>query len=205
VAPDPGVSFAAHEVAGGLMIDRMRDDDRGALVIGSRWNPFRLRRTLVVQRGPSQGEAIRIEGPGRAVVRTSDGPNAAVVGRVEPAGNGEAVRLTIAPASHMPVFTGEFTREPNGLGSPELRCKVDRDDELAGTYRARLRAPDGTVVGWLQVSVGGEQPSPVSYEGVLPPSIDEAMAAASAAALGEEIAWIHDHTLDAIPGFVDRP
>jgi len=68
-----------------------------------------------------------------------------------------------------------------------------------------LHAPDGTAVGWLQVLSGGDQPAPVMYQAVLPSDIDEGLAAASAAALGEEIAWIQDHTLASVPGLADRP
>jgi hypothetical protein len=38
------------------------------------------------------------------------------------------------------------------------------------------------------------------YEGVLPPEIDEGLAAACAAALGKEVTWIDHNTLEAKPG-----
>jgi hypothetical protein len=69
-----------------------------------------------------------------------------------------------------------------------------------GAYRATLRTPDGTPVGWFQVKLDDEQPSPVMYEAVLPPQIDEGLAAATAAALGKEVDWIDRHTLENIPG-----
>lgn len=86
-----------------------------------------------------------------------------------------------------------------------LTRKIERDDELSGAYRANLHAPDGHIVGWLQISDDDERAFSADYESVLPPEIDEALAVASAAALGKEVGWIRDHTLDSFPGMVDRP
>jgi hypothetical protein len=77
---------------------------------------------------------------------------------------------------------------------------VDHEDELYGAYRAALRSGDGTQVGWLELKIGDEQPSPVMYDAALPSEIDEGLAAATAAALGREYTWIDRHTLEAKPG-----
>jgi hypothetical protein len=56
----------------------------------------------------------------------------------------------------------------------------------------------------MGVSWSTHQSAPEMYEGILPPGIDEGLAAASAAALGEEIDWIENHTYDVYRG-TDRP
>ena len=205
IPPDTGVSFAAHLVKGGLMIDRMRNDDRTALATSTRWLRLHHEPTLVLQKGTSHGEGIWLDGPGNAVVRTSESPDAPIVGRVEPAWTDQAIRLTIEPIGAPSVSTGVFVRATGGLGPDELTRRVRRSDEIHGAYRAPLHTADGRTVGWLQVKVGAEQPSPIMYEAVLPPGIDEGLAVASAAALGRELDWIDRHTLDAMPGMVDRP
>jgi hypothetical protein len=153
----------------------------------------------VVQGGSASGEGIWVEGPGRAVVRRSEASDARLVGRVEPFWGDEAIRLVIEPARGVPLWSDVFSREP-GWGHSELTRHVEHDDELYGAYRATLRSRDGTPVGWFEMRIGDEQPSPVMYQAVLPPQIDEGLAAASAAALGREYKWIDQHTLEAIPG-----
>jgi len=205
IEPPPGATFAAHIVPGGFMVDRMRRDERGVLVTSAHWVRLHGEPTLTVRSGAERGEGIWVGGPGRAVVRTSEAPDAPLVGSVVPSWQDQAIRLTIAPASGAPISTGTFEREHDGLGPPELRRGIERDDELHGSYRAPLHAADGNVVGWLRVSVEDDRPYPLMYEGVLPPEVDEALAAAAAAALRDEIAWIDRHTLDSLPGMVDRP
>ena len=200
---DPGTSFAAHIVRGGLMVDEMRGDQT-ALVTATHWFRFHGEPTLVLQRGPLAGEGIWLDGPGRAVVRASQEPDAAVVGRVEPSWDDRAIRLVIEPAGAPPLWSDVFVRQP-GMGPSELTRRVEHEGELYGDYRAALRAGDGTPVGWFEVKLGDEQPYPVIYEAVLPPQIGEGLAAASAAALGREIDWIDRHTLEAKPGMGDRP
>jgi hypothetical protein len=196
---DPGTSFAAHIVKGGLMVDEMRGADQTALVTSTHLLRLFDEPTLVVQRGPSRGEGIWLNGPGRAVVRTSEAPDAALVGRVEPFWDDKAIRLLIEPAGAAPLWSDVFEREP-GWGHSELTRRVEHEDELYGAYRAVLRSRDGTPTGWFQMKIGDEQPCPVMYEAVLPPEIDEGLAAASAAALGNEYKWIDGHTLEATPG-----
>jgi hypothetical protein len=205
VPVDPRVDFAAHVVRGGLLVDRMRGDGSVALARVPRWPGPHDRPTFIVRRGGAAREGIWLRGPGRAVVRASQRPDAPVVGRVEPTWTDGAIRLRIEPADRPPISTDVFVRTMNGLGPPELTRRIARDDELSGSYRARLRAPDGSVVGWLQVAADTGQPFPVTYEAVLPPNVGEALAIASAAALGKELDWIREHTVDSFPGMVDRP
>jgi hypothetical protein len=109
---EPGASFGAHIVRGGLMVDEMRGDDQPALVTSTRWLPAFTVPELVVNRGPARGEGIWLEGPGHAVVRSTESPDSPVVGRVEPFWDHDAIRLVIEPAGSGPFWSDVFVRQP---------------------------------------------------------------------------------------------
>jgi hypothetical protein len=205
LAPDPSVSFAAHIVKGGLMIDETDGHDESALAISDRLIRLHGEATLVVHRGDSRGEGLWIEGPGRALVRQSEARDSPLVGRVDATwGPDRAIRVAIRPVDESVLYTGAFRRSAD-LGKPyELTRRIRRDDELYGTYRAVVRACDGSAVGWFEIKLEDEQPYSVIYQAALPPGVDEGLAAATAASLGEEISWINRNTLDSIPGMRDR-
>jgi hypothetical protein len=115
---------------------------------------------------------------------------------VRPSWEDDAIRLTIATTGEAVLRTDTFVREDQGAGPSVLSRLAQVSTDVDGTYRATLRAPGGKPVGWLRVEVGLHQPARVIYEAVLPPGVDEGLAAACAAALGEEIDWIEDHTYD---------
>ena len=202
--PPAGASFAAHAVARGFMVDTMRGD-AATPVVDAHLLHLHDEPSLVVEGGSKRGEGIWLQGPGTAVVRASESPRAPVVGRVTPVWVDDAIELRIDPTEGVPLRTGPFERLRVELGPPVITRRTDREDDLDGAYRAVLRDPDGTRVGWLEVSLGGEQPILAMYQGVLPPSVDTGLAVASIAALREEMLWIAAHTRDAMPGMVDRP
>ncbi len=123
-----------------------------------------------------------------------------MVGAVEPSWENNAIRLALKPAGHPALRTDRFGREDIGGGMTVLGRTAQLSIEVPGVYRATLRDSDGRVVGWLRVSIGLHQPSPEMYEAVLPPDVDEGLAAASAVALSSEIDWIEDHTYDVYGG-----
>lgn len=205
VPVEPGVDFAAHVVRGGLLVDKMRDESPLAIARRPGWPRLHGEPSLVIRRNGTAGEGIWLRGPGDAIVRASVRHDAPVVGHIEPSWSHGAIHLRIEPAGKPTLSTDAFVRTTSGLGPPVLTRKIERDDELSGAYRANLHTSDGHIVGWLQVSNDDELAFSVVYESVLPPEIDEALAVASAAALGKEVEWIRDHTLDSFPGMVDRP
>jgi hypothetical protein len=197
--PDSGVTFAAHLVHGGFMIDEMRGGEPTVLVL-PRWLTLPGSPKLVVSDGPAQGEALWLGGPGRATVRRGLAADSALVGRIEPSWENNAIRLAIEPVAGPAFRSDTFVREDVGGGMSSLSRLAQLSIDVPGTYRAAIRDRGGRVVGWLRVAVGLHQPAPEIYEGVLPPGVDEGLAAASAAALSEEIAWIEDHTYDVYGG-----
>jgi hypothetical protein len=189
VPVDPGLTFAAHEVHAGLVIDRTTHGGTGIATPAAGLHFFEA--ALVLRTDGTSDRELRITGPGRVVVeRRTPEPGPAELGLVEPSWVNNAIRLTLRPADGPPVQSGRFHRVDQDAGLSVLtRNDQDRID-LEGAYRATLRAPDGRDVGWLSLVVGKSQPGHVMYEGVLPPEIDDGMATAAAEALGSEIAYI---------------
>ena len=196
---DPGVTFAAHRVHGGLMIDEMRGGE--AVLLGpASWLRLPGEPAYVLTMGASRGEGLWLLGPADVVVRRALSRDSAVVGAVEPSWKNNAIRLALERAGRPALRTDRFVREDIGGGMSVLGRTAQLSIELPGVYRATLRDSAGRPVGWLRVAIGLHQPSPEMYEAVLPPDVDEGLAAASAVALSNEIDWIEDHTYDVYGG-----
>ncbi len=185
VPVDRNLTFAAHETHAGLVIDRTAHGGTGiATPHGGFLHPVSLLRTA------DAVEEITIMSPGRVVVERPTSGHETEVGRIEPAWDDNAIKLTIRPAQGPPVQTGRFHRTDSGAGGSVL-TRLDRDRlDLEGAYRAALRSADGRDVGWLGLVVGESQPGHVMYEAVLPDGLDDGLAAGAAEALGSEIAYI---------------
>lgn len=194
IPPDPGVTFAAHAVHAGLMVDEMQGGTPTLLRPPS-WITLFGGPKLVVRDGPERGEALWLKGPGRATVRRGLTRECPLVGRIEPSWDNNSIQLAIEPANGPSLKTGVFRRAGFGGGLATLNRLAQLTIDVTGTYRATVRDSAGRAVGWLQVAVGPDQ-APEIYEGVLPPEVDEGLAAASAAALSEEIDWIEAHAYD---------
>ena len=189
----PGATFQAHLIHGGFMVDAMRG---GAPTVASApsWLNLGSGPALVLDDGAAKGEAVLLDGPGRACVRKAATSDAPLVGCVSPEWDDNAIRLTIAPVGHRPLHADVFVREDPMAGPSVLTRDVALSTDVEGVYRAALRYPDGTPAGWLRVRVGLHQPAPEIFDAALPPSVDEGLATASAAALDEEVSWIEDHS-----------
>jgi len=193
----PGVTFAAHAVRDGVVVDAMRGGTVAPVVQHGLGFPHP---TFVVEEGPARGEAVTTCGPGCAEVRASTAADAPLVGRVEPRWKDDAIRLTIEPAGAPTLRTTAFVRRDWRNGTAALTRDVDLTTDVNGRYRAELRDDSGAQVGWLRVQLGDQVPAPAVYEGVLPPSVDEGLAAATAVALGSELDWIQSHAYDPYVG-----
>ena len=200
---DPGVTFAAHRVHAGFVIDAMQGGQAERLET-PRWLRLPGEATFVLSDRTARTEALWIGGPGSVTVRRTLSADSPIVGRVVPSWDDNAIRIAIEPAGGPPFRTDVFSREDVGGGLTVLSRIPPLSIDLMGTYRAALRDAGGRPVGWIRVAIGLHQPSPEMYEARLPPEIDEGLAAASAAALGEEIAWIEDHTYDVYAGPLER-
>jgi hypothetical protein len=192
---DPGVTFAAHRIHAGFVIDAMQGGQAERLET-PRWIRLPGEATFVLSDGAARTEALWIGGPGSVTVRRTLSADSPIVGRIVPSWNDNAIRIAIQPAGRPPFRTDVFAREDAGGGLSVLSRIAQLSIDLVGTYRAALRDDRGRPVGWIRVAIGIHQPSPEMYEARLPPEVNEGLAAASAVALGEEIDWIEDHTYD---------
>lgn len=190
VAVDPTLTFAAHEVHAGLVIDRTPRGGTGLVTPESGWHWSEP--TFVLHEGHGRDKIVRVVSPARVVVRTA-GPSTDA-GTVEPSWDNNAIRLTIRPAKGPPIQSDVFRRVNHGAG-PSVLTRLDQDTiDLRGAYQASLRTPDGTPVGWIGLIVGEDQPGHVMYQGVLPETVDGGLAAGIAEALSSEVGWIEGHT-----------
>jgi hypothetical protein len=181
------------------MIDEMHGGEP-TLVGPPSWLRLPGAATYVMPEGSDRGEGIWLAAPGRAVVRRTLASDSPLVGVVEPSWDDDAIRLALEPVGHPRLQSDVFAREDVGGGMSVLGRMAQLSIDVVGTYRAALRDPAGSPVGWMRVAVGLHQPAPEMYEAVLPPDVDEGLAAASAAALESEIDWIEDHAYDPYGG-----
>ena len=194
-AIERGVTFAAHDVHGGLVVDHWAGGAPGELQPAS-WFRWPGGPSHVLRTGGTEGAALWLGAPGRATVRSGPTTDAPITGRVEPSWDDNAIRLTITPAVGPPIRSDVFTRLDLGAGPDELSRITTQWALVRGTYQAALRTPDGKQVGWLRAQVGLHQDGFVGYEGVLPATVDQGLAAGAASALGSEIYWIAERTID---------
>ncbi len=197
---DPGVTFAAHEAHGGLVIDRMKSV-RHAELMPLRWVRLPGDPTFLLRSECQTVAALWLRGPAHVEVRQDGSTAAPLIGGVDADWDGGAIRLTLRPANDAPLRAGPFQREDTGTGPAALSRTVETSLDIAGTYRAALRGPSGLPNGWLRVRVSpyGAGP-PRVYEAMLPPSLDDNLAAAAVVVLGTEIDWIQSHALDLYRG-----
>jgi hypothetical protein len=191
-AVPPEATFAARQTADGLAIDRLANGGP-AVVVPPGWLHLPGEPTFVLRNHTGERAALWVTEPGRVVVRRGRTEDAPLLGRVVPSWEDGAIRLRIEPAHGPAVLTDVFARTDGGA-SPAALSRLARSSAAArGIYRATLRREDGTPVGWLEVRVGVRQSTFTTYDGALPPTIDEPLAAATVVALGSEIDWIDAH------------
>jgi hypothetical protein len=188
----PDATFAARQTRDGLAIDRMTDGG-SAVVVPPGWLHLPGEPTFVLRDRTGERAALWVAEPGRVVVRRGRTEDAPLLGRVVPSWEDGAIRLRIEPAHGPVVLTDVFARTDGGASPTALSRLARSSAAVRGTYRATLRREDGTPVGWLEVRVGVRQSTFATYDGALPPTIDEPLAAATAVALGSELDWIDAH------------
>ena len=116
---------------------------------------------------------------------------------VEPAWDDGAIRLTLRPASGVPLRSGLFKRI-GGSGYSVLSRNAQTLLDVHGTYRADILDANNRHVGWWGVHIA-EPFEPRLFEGVVP-GVSLVMDSGVTVALNSEIDWIEDHTLDVYRG-----
>ncbi|HLK10717.1 MAG TPA: hypothetical protein VKW76_05015 [Candidatus Binatia bacterium] len=177
---EPGLTFAAHEEHGVLVIDRM-DGGRPAVLAGVGDGP---RPTYLLHEGGARTFVVRIERPGEAVVRRPGGPPG--VARAELRTDGGMVRLVLRPGGGERLRCDPFVRRAS-RAHPSAVEDTGREGALvAGTYEAPLRDASGARVGWVWFRRRRQAPD-LTFQASLPRTVDEGLAAAAATALGSAI------------------
>jgi hypothetical protein len=199
VPVEPGVTFAAHLEHGGLAVDRLAGGGTGVLE-----PPGWFRRpgapTWVLRDGGGTLAALWVTAPSRVDVRRTRGAAGPPVARVEPSWEDGAVRLALVPAGGAPLHSTIFARIGAGGGTSVLTRAARTTLDVRGTFRAELEDADGAGVGWLQARIGPYQAAPRLYDAVLPPEVDDGLAAALIVALDGEVEWIESHAIDVYRG-----
>ena len=185
LAPEPGVTFAAHHAGDRVTLDRLPSGARGALESPA-WPHLPDEPSFVLRAGSETRAALWIVGHSRVLVRRDADTTSPRVAEVLSAWDAGALRLTLFQEDGPTLAVDRFAREQGADPAP-----LSRAAPLGGTYRAATRDAQGAAVGWLRVRV--EPPLAPVYDGVLPDTIGDALAAAVALALDGEVAWIEEH------------
>ena len=188
---DPGATFAAHQVHNGFVIDRVPGGGTG-VIDPAGWLSWGSPRFRVRVEGVTLGD-LSLIAPARVDIRESAG-----AGRVEPAWDDGAVRLTLASTTGALLRFGVFQRIGGGGGYSALSRNAQTLLDVQGTYRSTVVDGDEHPVGWWQVRIA-EPFQPRVFEGAIP-GLSPAFAAALTLALNSEIDWIENHTLDVFRG-----
>jgi hypothetical protein len=196
---DPGANFAAHQVHGGFVIDRMAGGGT-ADVVAPGWVRWPGEPDFVLRDGGRSVAGLWLVAPADVNVRDEMSRSAPLSGQVEPRWENQSIRLTLHPANGEPFETGLFERLSSGGAPNVLSRRAVTTLDTVGLYRAEIRDRGGRPVGWLRVRVSLVDDPARIWEGLLPPGVGAGLAAATTAALSSEIDWIQDHALDVYRG-----
>jgi hypothetical protein len=183
---DPGVTFAAHRVANGFVLDRTRSGETGSLERRGRLHEPDAP-DFVLRIGDEPRAGLWVVGRTRVLVRDSLSNRAPRAAEVLSSWDGGAIRLSLLPEHGGPLQTDPFRGE-----GPVGGRVLTRTSSPSGTYRAIVREADGAEAGWFRVDVGSET-LPRVYDAILPERVDDALAGAAATVLDAELGWIAEH------------
>ncbi len=134
------------------------------------------------------------------IVRQTADPQSPLIGEINASWDHGAIRLTLKPADG-PVFeTGTFDRVDGRVATAALSSQAKTEFGLRGTYRAELRDANGTPVGWLRAQIRSPLTATRIYDGVIPPAINGALAAAAVALLDADVDYIENHAVNPYVG-----
>ena len=204
VSIDPDVNFAAHVEHDHIVLDRVPGVHGGVVEVPG-WFHWSTSPSFVVMSEGKKVADLSLTAPATVQVRSASGAGASVLGAVEPSWEDIAIRLTLRSSDVSVLRSDVFARTVTGGGPAVLSRSAQLIIDVRGTYRAALRDAKGGETGWLRVKVTPYAESPRIYDGVLPAEVGPGLAAATAVALGSEIEWIENHTVDVYRGTSGGP
>jgi hypothetical protein len=185
---EPDARFVAHEVHGGLAVDR----PAGTIdAMGRRPQP-----TYAVRTDAGAVATLVLTAP--AAVEVRDARSAGRIATVEPVWDDQAIRFTVSTRDGARLRTTTFRRVGGGAGASVLTRAVHDDLDVRGVFRADVLDDGDRRAGWFQVT-SWPPSEPRVYQGVVA-SDGADVAPAMAVALRSEMDWIADHTLDVYRG-----
>ncbi|HYR95961.1 MAG TPA: hypothetical protein VEM57_04455 [Candidatus Binatus sp.] len=196
VPVEAGVTFATHPEDGGFVVDRLRGGEAGVLSPPG-WLRTPNAPTFVLRSDDGDRAALWLVGRSRVIVRGETSIRAPRTGEVISSWDDGAIRLALWSRDGSTLQTDTFRREGDGTAPPLLGRAAQ---SLDGTYRATVRDREGAAVGWIQVRIEPDRPTSRAYDAVLPPGVEDGLAAAATVALDGEIGWIEQHAVNGSGG-----
>jgi len=197
LADDGNVNFSAHVEHQGLVFDQAANGEPAVLVPAG--SLFSRGPNYLLQSGGRTLAALWVDGSGHVTVRRTADPSGPPIGRVAATWDHDAIRLTLQPADGQALQLGRFHRvdhprsEILGVGATTVL-------DLRGMYVAQLRNDKGEDSGWLRVRSSPYQDARRIYEGNLPASVPEPLAAAAVLLVNSDISSVRSHTVDVYLG-----
>ena len=180
---EPLVTFATHRDGDRFVLDRMRTGTTGVLDPPGRFRAD-YAPDFVFRADDATRAALWVFGRSHVLVRDDVSTTSRRRGEVVSDWEAGAIRLTLFAADGGVLRTDPFVARD---GRPLARAaSTARGTPTDDVFRAAVRDKQGAEVGWLRVR------SPRVYDAVLPPTVDDALAAAAAVALDLEVVWIAD-------------
>ncbi|HVO22189.1 MAG TPA: hypothetical protein VMW56_01025 [Candidatus Margulisiibacteriota bacterium] len=197
LADDANVNFSAHLESQGLVFDHVANGEPAVLVPAG--SLFSSGPNYLLKSGGKTVAAFWVDGSGHATVRRTADPSGPLIGRVLATWDHGAIRLTLEPADGQALQLGRFHR----IDHPRSEILGVNDTtvlDLRGMYVAQLRNAQGENSGWLRVRSSPYQDARRVYEGNLPASVPEPLAAAAVLLVNSDISSVRSHTVDVYLG-----
>jgi hypothetical protein len=143
--------------------------------------------------------ALWVQDSGHVIIRRSVDPSSPLIGRVDATWHQGAIRLTLTPADGPALQLGRFHRVDSprsailGVGATTVL-------DLRGMYEAQLRDTQGATTGWLRVRISPYQDARRIYDGNLPATVQEPLAAAAVALVNSDISNLRNRAVDVYQG-----
>ncbi len=199
VPVDPNVDFAAHVAHRGLVVDEM-PGAAPAVLAPAGWRSWFGGPRFLLHAQDKMIAALWFPSPGRMIVRQTADPQSPVIGEINATWDHGAIRLMFKPVDG-PVFeTGTFDRVDGRVSTAALSSQSKTEFGLRGVYRAELRDANGTPVGWLRAQIRSPLTATRIYDGVIPASMNGALAAAAVALLDADVDYIENHAVNPYMG-----
>jgi hypothetical protein len=189
---EPGATFALHENHGQFVVDHLGSLPSPEVTLPG-WFRAPGAASYLLESGGQAIAAFWMAAPGAVNVRATTDKTGPITGAVEPSWQDGAIQLTLRPAKADAVHTGTFvSTEPASVLSRNLQTVLD----IRRSFRADVLDVRDAPVGWIRVRIGPYQDAARIYDGALPPTVPNELAAAVAIALGSELDWIQAHAIN---------